>query len=171
MRKTLGLFILVILLFAVGSADYIMRARGAGAGIRFAEDTLPVSEADNELTVKGQLVLDDGRAYEYTLTMPENWAGKYEIREAGGINWFDYSVSPDLKSELFSLAAVPESEWKTIQQEPGYHGEELLSMDGVVFKFSFALDNPYTDSQAEEFQQMTGQVREILQSLTITLIP
>lgn len=115
--------------------------------------------------VKGHLTVLDGRIFEYEILVPQSWTGKYEIREVGNIAFFDYNASP--KNTLFSIAAFTEAQWQEVQQEPG-HGTELLSQDGIVSIYNVALDNPYTGSQAKEFQQMAGQVKSVVGTLTVS---
>lgn len=116
---------------------------------------------------QGFLTTQDGRLVEYRILIPQNWEDKYETRKEGAIAYYDYIASP--KQTLFSIEALTAEQWKEKQQEPGY-GEELFRQDEIVFVYHVALDNPYTGSQAEEFQQMAGEVKNVVSSLTVSIV-
>ncbi len=116
--------------------------------------------------VTGRITAQSGQTVEYQLLIPQNWIGKYEIREKGNIIFFDYNVNPDLKETLFSITALSENQWQEAQKGP--HGEKLLSREGIVFVYNIALANPYTGNQADEFQQMAGQIKDIVGSFKVS---
>lgn len=117
------------------------------------------ARVQEEFTI--QLTSNEGTVFEYSLLFPGDWMGKYAVRAEDNIVYIDYSVNPDLQHPLFLIAALDEGQWEAAQKEP-VHGEELIRKDGMVFVFNTALDNPYSGYQAEEFQRMASQVREIV---------
>ena len=115
----------------------------------------------------GQMKLSDGRIFTCTMKFPASWDGKYEVREAGSIIWFDYSENQEMKQPLFSLTALTMTEWARARQEPG-HGQLLVQQDGAVFVYNVALENLYSGSHAEEFQRMAGDVQSTVATLEVT---
>ena len=119
----------------------------------------------------GTMRLNDGRSFNYTLEIPESWNGKYEVQKAevwptGQMISFVYTAEP--KYPIFNLTALTEEQWAEIQNDPGVM--HLKDQDGAVFIYTIALENLYSGSQAEEFQQMAGDVQGILNSLEVTAI-
>ena len=133
-----------------------------------SQPTIPTS-FPGTVQMKGYLTTQDGRLFEYEILIPQSWIGndKFEYRKDGNINYFDYNASP--KHTLFVIAAFTEAQWQEVRHELKY-SEELILKDGIFIVYNVALDNPYTGNQAEEFQQMAGEVKNIVQSLTISMV-
>ncbi len=129
------------------------------------KQVLPPSSTSEEI-VRGQFGLTNGELVNYELHLPQNWAGKYELRSEGNLVNFAFNSSP--LHTLFSLRAFTEAEWQQVMKEPG-HGEQLLTKQGIVIVYNVALDNPYTGAQAEDFQQMAGQVKSVVGTLTASM--
>ena len=113
----------------------------------------------------GTMKLGDGRSFTYTLETPASWDGKYAVRQSGNSAAFEYSVEP--KTPIFTLTALTEAEWAEIQNDPGVM--QLKTQDGAGCMYTIALENLYSGSQAEEFQQMAGDVQGIINSLEVTV--
>ncbi len=117
----------------------------------------------------GYLTLQDGRLIEYGILIPRSWTEeeKFEYRKDGNINYYDYTANP--KHTLFVIAAFPEEQWQETRKELKY-SQVLFSQDEIVIVYNVALDNPYSGAQAEDFQQMAGQVKSVAGSLTASMI-
>ncbi len=115
------------------------------------------------------LTLQDGRLIEYELLIPRIWIDEemFIYRKDGNVNYFDYNSGQ--KQSLFKITAFTEAEWQQAQQEAG-QGEKIVTQDGITLVYNVALDNPYDGLQAENFQKMVGEVNNIVDTLTMTVI-
>ncbi len=129
---------------------------------------VPIFPGAQGVPLQGQISAPDGRMFDYSLIVPQEWAGKYETRLEGGVLFFDYIGDPSMRHALFSIAALTESQWQEVQAEIG-HGSGLISVDGIVFSYNTALDNPFVGSHGDEFQQLAAQLMEIV--TTFVAIP
>ena len=136
-------------------------------GLLAACMTMP-SPAPGSEQIKGRITTQTGQTFEYQLPIPQTWAGKYTVHDKGNVVFFNYDAEPDSEL-LFTIAALSEARWQ--EEQKGPHGEKLFDKDGVVFVYDIGLANPYTGRQAEELQQMAGQVKDIVGSLEVTLAP
>ena len=132
---TLISVVIVILLLLMAACNPILSS---------AQQDSPVSSSGTD-PVNGQLAIEDGRIFDCQLLIPQEWTGRIEQRQAGNVVYFDYNADP--KNPLFSISASTKERWQEVLLEPGA-GTELLSLDGVVFAYNIALDNPYSGSQA-----------------------
>jgi hypothetical protein len=115
---------------------------------------------------EGQMNLNDGRSFNYTLEIPTAWNGQYEVQQTGSRVTFDYKAEP--QTTIFTLTALTEAEWAGIQNDPGVL--PIIFQDGAMFVYTIALENLYSGSQADEFQQMAADVQGIIASLNVTAI-
>ncbi len=148
------------------------------SGLNPAGRATPISGPTSTLTteeVRGRLTASSGQAFDYILSMPANWKGKFVIEQYADQVRFYYLqptgkiVAPTSGPSLFGISALTQAEWEAEQKGP--HGTELLTRDGVVFVENIGLDNPLTGSEAEEFQQMAGQVKDIVRTFTVAPAP
>ncbi len=156
MNKNRSLLVWIIILIAI----WILPACKPGS---------PSQTSGDVERMTGYLTLQDGRLVEYRIMIPRSWIDEevYIYRKEGKINYFDYNVEP--KESLFSITALSEAEWQQAQQELG-HGEKIVSQGGITLVYNVALANPYQGPQAEQFQQLVGEVKNVLGSLTMTVI-
>ncbi len=154
----------VIVLLATFTLLSLISACTSMPRVQAAITSIPSSGTE---PMKGYLTIQDGRLIEYEIQIPLHWIDKLEVRKEENITYYDYAANP--KQAIFSVAAFTEVQWQELQQEPG-RGEKFLSQDGIVYVYHVALDNPYTGSTAEEFQQMAGQVKQVVNSLTASII-
>lgn len=111
--------------------------------------------------------------YGFSLEIPARWKDKYAISEKETETEFLYLkdvYQPIEKQEsIFKILVFTPQNWQEIQSEPGYHGTKIYKDENMVFVYVLPLENPYsTDSnyrkEAEEFQRMVGDVKEIIES-------
>jgi hypothetical protein len=129
----------------------------------------PSPQSGNVEQMTGYLTLQDGRLIEYGILIPRSWTEeeKFEYRKDGNVNYYDYTANP--KHNLFVIAAFPEVQWQETRKELKY-SEVVFSQEGIVIVYNVVLDNPYTGAQADDFQQMLGQVKSVAGSLTTSII-
>jgi len=115
--------------------------------------------------------------YGFSLEMPARWGDKYAIFEKETETEFLYLkdvYQPIEKQEsIFKILAFMPQDWQEIQSEPGYHGTEIYKDENIVFVYILPLENPYSTElnyqrEAEEFQVMVGDVKEIIESFEYT---
>lgn len=109
----------------------------------------------------------ENNVYGFSINIPESWKGKYFVEEKDNIVSFVYNSNSEMKYEIFSIAVYPIDEWQKIKNEPGFHGTEITSKNGMVFVYSISLDNPYVGGEGEEFQKMAGKVNEIIKTFKL----
>jgi len=68
------------------------------------------------------------------LDIPSHWNGKYETRVDANVAYFDYISTNSPNQKIFSIAALTESQWQEIQDEP--HGEALFAYNGIVYVYN-----------------------------------
>jgi len=128
-----------------------------GAGFLIYQSLTPTPK---EESVSGEVYTHP--VYGYSITIPEDWKGKYFVEEKDRIASFVYNSSSELKYNLFSIAVYPNNDWQQTKNEPGYHGNEITSKDNLVFVSVFSLDNPYVGDEGDEYQKMAGDVNNII---------
>ncbi len=108
--------------------------------------------------------------YNYSLTFPSSWLNKYYIVEKNKSTVFNYykDISNPPKEFLFAINVYTEKEW--IEEQSGPHGE-LIKKDTVndrVFVLSFSLSNTFTGQEADDFNEMVGDVNQIISTFKLT---
>jgi hypothetical protein len=130
--------------------------------------TTPAATVTNNEIFTGQLTVQAGsepaKTYEYQLSLPKDWHGKYETQVQDNVVSFIYDLSPTSKITLFTLAAYPEQQWQQLQTEPGFHGEKLLAKDGVVFVDTVVLNDSSAANTPQELQSINNEIPKIIHS-------
>lgn len=112
-----------------------------------------------------QYFLYSNQDYGYTLKIPKDWVGKFEIREDEKSTSFIYGLITELKEPIFTIVVYSKNEWERLTSEPGYHGTEITEKNDTVFVYVLPLENPYElldRERADEFQGMVGDVQTII---------
>lgn len=106
---------------------------------------------------------DNGiKNFQYYLYVPEHWYGVFEMRqETDDTFLFNYIGDPDKKQEVFRVQAFPEHIWAS-KKEAGDEGIEFYSLRNVTFVYYVTSENPFSDEEAELFQQMIDDVPQII---------
>ncbi len=173
MSQVAGAVAIIVVIVALWAVFQAMN----NSGLNPAGRATPISGPTSTLTteeVRGRLTASSGQAFDYTLSMPANWKGKYGIEQYADrvtINYFHPTgkIAPTSGPILFGISVRTLAEWEVDQKGP--HGIGLLTRDGVVFVENIGLDNPLNGTEAEEFQQMAGQVKDIVRTFTVAPAP
>ncbi len=106
---------------------------------------------------------DNGiKNFQYYLYVPEHWYGVFEMRQdTDDAFLFNYIGDPDKKQEVFRVQAFPEQVW-AVKKAAGDPGIEFYSLRNVTFVYYVTSQNPFSDEEAELFQQMIDDVPEII---------
>jgi len=99
-----------------------------------------------------------------SLSIPEIWEGKYRVKEDGNKVSFLYIVNPDNVSPIFSIKFYEKNEWKDLQKKEKKFEREIKTKDDLVFVYILYPNNIYTGKEAIEFQEMSNQVKKIIES-------
>ncbi len=103
------------------------------------------------------------------LAIPEGWQGRYAVRVEDNSAYFDFTAGTTEPAPIFSVSALTEQEWQTIQGEP--HGEAIFTYGGIVWVYNPALENPYDGELADAFSQMVGEAYDVAYSLPAYFTP
>ena len=106
---------------------------------------------------------DNGiKNFQYYLYVPEHWYGVFEMRQdTDDAFLFNYIGDPDKKQEVFRVQAFPEHVWAS-KKAAGDSGIEFHSLRNVTFVYYVTSQNPFSDEEAELFQQMIDDVPQII---------
>ncbi len=106
---------------------------------------------------------DNGiKNFQYYLYVPEHWYGVFEMRQdTDDAFLFNYIGDPDKKQEVFRVQAFPEQVW-AVKKAAGDEGTEFHSLRNVTFVYYLPSENPFSDEEAELFQQMIDDVPQII---------
>lgn len=176
---------IITIIIAIGLGIYLLQKEQPNEKRIESKGGGGKEEIIKEENVMGQIMAQTGpesaTVYKYSLAIPLNWQGKYEIQEGNvqissrkaEINnsfSFIYSVDSELKEPIFTIVAYPQSQWEILKTEPGYHGTEIVVKNETIFVYTLPLENPYElrdKEKADEFQTMVGDVQTIIKTFEL----
>lgn len=98
--------------------------------------------------------------YKYSLGIPKEWQGKYEIQESSDFRTASFIYSNDQKkSPIMTLVIFNKNEWDLIPDKSGA-GTELGTKDNNVFlylAYPISQGNPYEGQAGKEFSSFVKQ--------------
>jgi hypothetical protein len=123
----------------------------------------PAVEAGQETgqPVTGELYVG-GEARPYSIVLPAQWEGAVEVVTTESRSDFVYQGSEGQEEVVFSIIAMPEEEWAPAAEADPRH--EIVTEDGVVFVYTYALDNIFSGEDAERFSALVASVPAVAES-------
>jgi hypothetical protein len=99
-----------------------------------------------------------------SLAIPEEWEGKYRVKEEGNTVIFYYIGQPDNITPIFSLTVYSETAW-TGQKN---NNQKLIkSQDGSVYVYDLNADSRPAGDKVKEFLEMQQDIEKIIESFKI----
>lgn len=98
-----------------------------------------------------------------SLAIPEEWEGKYRIKEEGNITTFYYIGEPEKATLIFSIEVYPEQEWENNNKDK----EIIKSLDGNIYVYSMNNNYPQAGDKVKEFQEMQKEIPKILKTFKV----
>jgi hypothetical protein len=158
--RTLGAMVVVLIL---------LTGCGVTAG-SFAFAVEPVDAAVVARTVYSIDGLEEGTAYQISLTVPDEWVGKFVTRNVGNIVYFDYVVAEGQTAPIFSVEALSFAQyWKT----GAYPGEQtfIRSLLDTYIVYRMPIDAYYSGLPVDTFEAIAAQVPGVMTSLSVQAAP
>ncbi len=101
-----------------------------------------------------------------SLAIPEEWEGKYRIKEEGNIAIFYYIGEPEKILPIFSVETYSKQEWED-KKNKNKNKEIIKSQDDNMYVYSLNNNYPQAGEKAKEFQEMQKEIPKILESFKV----
>lgn len=158
-RQLRPLFLLMIMLVAAGCARAVSVV---------SPNVNAVDATDVTATLQYLERLDEGPAYNVSLTVPDSWVGRFETRNIGNVLYFDYLNDNGTKAQLFSVEALSEAQyWKMSGAYPNSH-TNLVNRGDTLFVYHLPIDAYYSGLDEATFDMLSADVPAIVASFSAT---
>lgn len=99
--------------------------------------------------------------YNFSLTFPAEWEGKYVIeeRDKGIIVHYLQKEVPEMQASLFSVSVRDKKDWEKDKDQPGT-GAKIGENKDLIFVLNLPFDNPFEGKLKEEYGNMVKEVKE-----------
>lgn len=117
----------------------------------------------------------------FSLDIPKEWKNRYSERvvvsDSQVFGWlgsmstlmFEYNQVKWQENMIFSISMVDKLSWEELTKEWEFNMNKILEKDDYVFFYSNALDMPYTWEDAEIFESMVWDTKEIIESFDLII--
>lgn len=144
----------------------------AGCGRAFGgfdPQTQPVTSQEVVLPVQYWDGLQPGPLYQVTITLPEDWVGKFATSNNGNQVAFNLSERPDRPAPIFTISALSERQyWEQIGGYPGSY-RSILSTGDTHFIYHLPIDPYYSGLTPDVYSALAGQVPGVITSFQAQL--
>jgi hypothetical protein len=107
-----------------------------------------------------------GPAYQVSLTVPQEWVGKFEVVNRGNSLTFTYIVSDRQRAPIFFVDALTETQyWEQIGSYPGQY-TNLEATPNAYFTYHLPVDAYYSGLPSEEYAAFAKVVPDIVKSFS-----
>lgn len=157
-------FLLLLLVVAAVLAGCNQYSLATGSEFEAVEDSS---------VVRSLQYLDDrdaGPEYEITVTLPEDWVGRFETRTRGNSIVFRYLADEDdaeSGTAIFYIDALSNAQyWEQVGGYPGQYTNIVNTAD-TYFVYHLPIDAYYSGLDEDDFEALAAAVPEIAQSLQV----
>ncbi len=95
-----------------------------------------------------------------SLAIPEDWEGRYRVKESGNKITFSYVVDPVVSYEIFSLRYVPREDWNS--NEIG--STEIIEKEKNIVYYVLGDNINISQELKNDLQLMRNDIEEIVDS-------
>jgi hypothetical protein len=139
----------------------------ACAGPFGKSETLPVDAATFSATMQYVDIGEIGPAYNVTLTLPDEWVGKMEVRNIGNSLAFNRIVDSGLSKPLFYIEALSsEQYWQSSGSYPASN-TNIINLGDTFFVYSLPIDEFHSGLSAEDLSIVAAQVPAVIASFNV----
>lgn len=110
-----------------------------------------------------------GPAYNVSVTLPDDWVGKFETSSESNIVYFNYDAPNGVKAPIFAISALSKLQyWKQMGSYSGsYHA--LQTRDDTFFVYSLLSTNYYSGIDKAKYDELSKQVADVVGSFNAQL--
>jgi hypothetical protein len=139
----------------------------------FEPQTQSVTTKEIVLPVQYLEGLQAGPLYQVTITLPDDWVGKFATSNNGNIVSFNFNEKADraqrAPAPIFSISALSERQyWKQIGGYPGSY-KSILSTGDTYFIYYLPIDPYYSGLAPEAYSALAQQVPGVITSFQAKL--
>lgn len=146
-------------LFVLSIVILLLAACGQGP---ITYDVDSVESAEVMTTLQYVQGIEQGPAYNISLTVPDTWVGEVATRNEGNVLYFDYLGAGEETAPIFSIEALsPTQYWKQAGGYPGYY-TNIVNQNDTYFVYHLPIDAYYSGLSAETFAALSQSVPEIV---------
>lgn len=116
----------------------------------------------------------------FSLKIPNSWSGFYEAETSENKVIFNYQ-SENLTYPLFIIQKITQLEWETLVDEakeqqlpPPFYGQEPIYVEELIgeddknlFFFTPSIDNPFTGTEGDRYENLFNDIKQIESSFRI----
>lgn len=115
---------------------------------------------------KGQF----GPEYQFSLTLPEEWLGNFEIESNGSVVTFNYVTDSGRRGTVFEIYTLSFGQyWAQNGSYPTLY-KNLLSQNETYFAYSYRLEPHYSGLSDELYAELIAQVPDMMTTFEAELI-
>lgn len=136
------------------------------AGVRSDNSVKPVDNQNFATELQFIDGIKVGPKYNASVSLPQDWVGKFKARSEGNKLYFDYITPSGSSAPIFYIEALSKSQyWQQNGAHPGSY-TNIINRGDTFFIYYLPIDAYYSGLSKQEFSTLAEAVPGIISSFT-----